>query len=33
MAERRIRQCEYELKHWQNLLKKRDEFIKERDKD
>jgi hypothetical protein len=33
MAERRIRQCEYELKHWQDLLEKRDNLIRERDKD
>ena len=29
MAEIRIRQCEYEKKHWEDLLRKREDFIKE----
>ena len=30
MAEKRIRQCEYEKKHWQDLLYRRDAFIEEK---
>tara|TARA_R110002020_G_scaffold404383_3_gene614455 strand:+ start:2190 stop:2432 length:243 start_codon:yes stop_codon:yes gene_type:complete len=33
MAEIRIRQCEYEISHWQDLLDKREKFIQEKDKE
>ena len=28
IAETRIRQCEYEKKHWEDLLERREEFIR-----
>ena len=31
MAEVRIRQCEYEKKHWEDLLRKREDFINNQD--
>jgi len=33
MAERRIRQCEFEMKHWNDLLKRREEMLKNKSKD
>jgi len=33
MAELRIMQCEYEKKHWEDLLEKREEFIKNKSKE
>ena len=33
IAETRIRQCEYEKKHWQDLLDRRDAFIEEKKKE
>tara|TARA_R100001015_G_C4589250_1_gene144908 strand:+ start:553 stop:759 length:207 start_codon:yes stop_codon:yes gene_type:complete len=33
MAERRIRQCEVEMKHWEDLLKRREEMLKSKSKD
>ena len=29
LAERRIMQCQYEMKHWQDLLDKRETYINE----